>query len=198
MVGFIEVVGDVLLAQKGPLKEFELIQLLQEPPYSVIDKTALRSELSLFRTHFLVFHALYRLRDQWREEGLFDVHIDALHIQLLPLQASSKDAEQFPDRDDKLRRYYLDWDEFSATTEADVSALLNSFWQGMAGQPLLSEEQREIALERLELTSMPESKAELRRSYLRLVHRYHPDKGGTEQQVNAVIEAYQLLVQQLP
>lgn len=197
IVGFMEAVGDVLLAQRGALKEFELIQLLQAPPYSVIDKKALRSELSLFRTHFLLFHALYRLRDQWREEGLFDLHIDALHIQLKPLQDSRSSATTGIERDDKLRRYYLNWDEFTSTTEADVTELLNSFWQGIAGVPSISEAQQKAALDVLKLEAMPESRSVLRRHYLQMVHRCHPDKGGSSEQVEQVIQAYQVLAQQL-
>ena len=58
------------------ISEFDLIALLKRPPYSLFDEDALRDPLMLFQTHFLVFHALYKLQIKWREsgEGRLDIH----------------------------------------------------------------------------------------------------------------------------
>ena len=64
------------------VSEYQLISKLKNPPYSVFDDEALRDPLVLFKTHFVLFHALYCLRNQWRMSGIGELDIHALNIQL--------------------------------------------------------------------------------------------------------------------
>ena len=127
------------------ISEFDLIALLKRPPYSLFDEDALRDPLMLFQTHFLVFHALYKLQIKWREsgEGRLDIHTtkillrDDIQPQNIPLQ--NKDATQAQTHLaglDPLASYYLNLDNLKGTSEADVAALLDDFWRQMAGQKL--------------------------------------------------------------
>ncbi|MDY6883511.1 MAG: DNA-J related domain-containing protein, partial [Pseudomonadota bacterium] len=73
------------------ISEYALIELLKKAPYQFFDEDALRDPLILFKTHFVLFHALYQLKRDWRErnEGELDIH--ALNISLKPIDKS--DAE---------------------------------------------------------------------------------------------------------
>ncbi|WP_157957837.1 DNA-J related domain-containing protein [Aliidiomarina celeris] len=189
----LEVVADILLKRQQPITEFELIQTLQQPPYQFFAEDALRSELSLFRTHFILFYILYRLRDTWRTQGLFDLEIDTLAIRVVPLAAAVNGLA----REDKLRAYYMDWQNLEGTTALDVEQWLNAFWQRFTEKgyrpKAITENDIQQSMQVLALTNMPQSRAELRRHYLKLMHQYHPDKGGSGQQVERFIAAYETL-----
>ena len=63
------------LFQRG-VSEYELIEILKKAPYQFFDDASLREPLMLFKTHFIVFHALYQLKRRWIEqgEGVLDIH----------------------------------------------------------------------------------------------------------------------------
>ncbi|RTE87546.1 MULTISPECIES: DNA-J related domain-containing protein [Gammaproteobacteria] len=183
-------VETILLAQVGSLKEFELIQKLQSPPYEILSKKALHGELSLFQTHFLVFHCLYKIRQQWRKEQFLDLNIDALDIRLMPYDAGQSGLVV----EDKLEKYYLDWDEWEKTTQADVESLLNQFWSGFIEESRPPSVSKDDALVTLSLEALPSKKSELKDAYRRAIHRTHPDKGGSAEEAQAVQLAYESLL----
>ncbi len=133
------------------ISEYALIELLKKAPYQFFDEDALRDPLILFKTHFVLFHALYQLKRNWRErnEGELDIH--ALKISLKPIDKS--DAEQNDGaklrgkvitEPDKLAEYYLDWSNFEKTDRDSVETLLNGFWQRMAGLRTANYQQSDI------------------------------------------------------
>ena len=81
-----ELLVDVLSTQKAlfinGISEYALIELLKKTPYQLFDEDALRDPLMLFKTHFILFHALYQLKQYWMEqnEGVLEIH--ALGIKL--------------------------------------------------------------------------------------------------------------------
>lgn len=136
------------------VSEYQLISKLKNPPYSVFDDEALRDPLVLFKTHFVLFHALYCLRNQWRMSGIGELDIHALNIQLSAptsscdsayksfqksSQKSSQDSSDDNDEPenhavdahDALASYYLNWSNFEETDKESVEALLDSFWTQM-------------------------------------------------------------------
>jgi hypothetical protein len=191
-----QAISDILLAQVSPVSEFELIRTLQREPYELLSERALRGSLSLFQTHFLVFHCLYRLRDEWREEQLCDLRIEPLAIACEPLAAT--EGERLPAAADKLRAYYLDLSHFDTTSGADVDDLLASFWSG-AGHPreAIRADERSQAMVIMDLDTMPENQRQLKRIYRQHVHQNHPDKGGEAQAMHSLQWAYQVLSQVL-
>ncbi len=54
----------VLLLHPAGLSEFELIQKLEAEEQPGFEKDCLKGNLSLFQTHFFLFHSLYQLSEQ--------------------------------------------------------------------------------------------------------------------------------------
>ena len=164
----------------------------------------------LFKTHFIVFHALYQLKHSWIEqgEGVLDIH--TLDIKLNQESAHSDKNSAHSDNDkesqdkvgaiteaDALAEYYLDWGNFEKADRESVDALLNAFWQRMASGNAHTFDQEDIA-DAHALLGLPQdehvSLSVLKRVYKKALQLVHPDKGGTQQEAQDVIHAYQLLL----
>lgn len=165
------------------LSEYELLSWLQQPEQAIFAADALRDSLTLFRSHFILMHCLYRLRGQWfaRQEALLE--ISALRIQRQPWQAAH---HRLPAAADALAGYYGDLNEL-ATDRETVESLLGSFWKMMLN-PLRQEEDLQL----LEL-NVDASEQDIRLQYRRLAMRHHPDRGGDEQHFCRIQAAYQRL-----
>jgi hypothetical protein len=179
------------------ISEFEIITLLKKPPYSLFNEDALRDSLMLFQTHFILFHSLYHLRKEWREQRVGELDITATQIKLLPnfnFEAALQTA-------DPLADYYLDWQNMSNTDQAGVDELLGSFWQKMAGLDVnqaLSEDALNDALFTMQLdTTDGLTLAKLKQHYRKLQHANHPDKGGSVERSQLVLQAYTALYKHL-
>ena len=72
-----------LEAHPAGLSEYELLKRLREQNALFADFNA-REPLSLFRSHFLLFHALYLLRERLWLAQRGQLQIDPLQIVLLP------------------------------------------------------------------------------------------------------------------
>lgn len=206
------------LFQRG-VSEYELIEILKKAPYHFFDDASLREPLMLFKTHFIVFHALYQLKRSWIEqgEGVLDIH--TLNIKLNQESAHSDNNSAHSDKNsthgdnykdkesqdkvgaiteaDALAEYYLDWGNFEKADRKSVDALLNAFWHRMASGNAHTFEQEDIA-DAHALLSLPQdehvSLSVLKRVYKKALQLVHPDKGGTQQEAQDVIHAYQLLL----
>ena len=199
------------LFQRG-VSEYELIEILKKAPYHFFDDASLREPLMLFKTHFIVFHALYQLKRRWIEqgEGVLDIH--TLNIKLNQESAhsdkNSTHGDNYKDKEsqdkvgaiteaDTLAEYYLDWGNFEKADRKSVDALLNAFWHRMASGNAHTFEQEDIA-DAHALLGLPQdehvSLSVLKRVYKKALQLVHPDKGGTQQEAQDVIHAYQLLL----
>ena len=206
------------LFQRG-VSEYELIEILKKAPYHFFDDASLREPLMLFKTHFIVFHALYQLKRSWIEqgEGVLDIH--TLNIKLNQESAhsdhnsahsekNSTHGDNYKDKEsqdkvgaiteaDALAEYYLDWGNFEKADRKSVDALLNAFWHRMASGNAHTFEQEDIA-DAHALLGLPQdehvSLSVLKRVYKKALQLVHPDKGGTQQEAQDVIQAYQLLL----
>ena len=206
------------LFQRG-VSEYELIEILKKAPYHFFDDASLREPLMLFKTHFIVFHALYQLKHSWIEqgEGVLDIH--TLNIKLNQESAhsdhysahsdkNSTHGDNYKDKEsqdkvgaiteaDALAEYYLDWGNFEKADRKSVDALLNAFWHRMASGNAHTFEQEDIA-DAHALLGLPQdehvSLSVLKRVYKKALQLVHPDKGGTQQEAQDVIHAYQLLL----
>ncbi|WP_375276913.1 DNA-J related domain-containing protein [Alteromonas australica] len=191
------------------ISEFDLIALLKRPPYSLFDEDALRDPLMLFQTHFLVFHALYKLQIKWREsgEGRLDIHTTKIllrgDIQPQNIPPQNKDATQAQTHLaglDPLASYYLNLDNLKGTSEADVAALLDDFWCQMAGQKLGGPNTKDrdkacdvLKLDKQDILTLNSLKAHYRKALLKV----HPDRGGNVEEAQQVIQAYRVLLSSL-
>lgn len=175
-----------LLAQcESGTTEFELLRRLQDSGVEPFASAQLEDPLSLFRTHFILFHCLYRLQDSLRSDGS-DLDIHCLRIALVPCN-QPRDAGPHPDTFDPLRGYYLDLARLRETREDDVVAMLTG------GSSRLGElGRRREALMVLGLKD-PVAFSEVKRRYRRLVMQHHPDRGGDKLRLQEINEAFDLL-----
>lgn len=167
----------VLSAHPAGISEFELIKWLEAEGQAGFDKDCLRGSLSLFQTHFLLFHTLYRLRDELCEQGKARLDINALCIRLAPLRQDDASAI---DHHDPLRDYYLDLDNLQKTRDQDVDDLLSHFWERFIGN-----DERRQALKVLELQD-PVDWPTIKTQHRRLAMQHHPDRGGDEARLQAI------------
>lgn len=165
------------------LSEFDLLKRLEGQGDALPERTA--DNLSLFQSHFLLFHALYRLRDTLHAERRHGLNIDCLTIRLTPYGES--DAV-LPSTHDPLREYYLDLANLDETGEAEVEGLLTQFWLRYAANDARAE-----ALAVLDLQD-PVEHAEIKQRYRQLAMQHHPDRGGDKEQLQAINAAMAVLV----
>lgn len=168
------------------ISEYQLIQQLKDRHCTHIPNLPLTDKLVLFRTHFLVFNALYRLRDQLLAEQAAFLQISPLCVQLLPYQAGSSEVSEH----DPLRDYYLDMSQLSSTDEEAVEKLLASFWTRMQGG-----EEKRAALELFELTDDAQvlDFSVIKHRYRQLVSIHHPDRGGSTSRLQSINKAMEIL-----
>ncbi|MHB1372105.1 MAG: DNA-J related domain-containing protein [Pseudomonadaceae bacterium] len=176
----------LLREQPQGFSEFELIQQLKRRHCTHIPNLPLTDKLVLFRTHFLLFNALYQLRDQLWQDADGHLHITALCIQLHPYDAGTRALAEA----DPLRAYYLDLSNLRDTDESAVERLLASFWTRMQGG-----EDKRAALELFELDRLaqPLDMHIIKQRYRQLVSQHHPDRGGSTQRLQSINLALEIL-----
>ncbi len=172
------------LADGQSHSEYDLLCWLQAPEQGIFRPDALRDSLTMFRSHFILMHCLYRLQQQWADEqrALLEISALSIHCSPWPENAHSTElAEHQP-----LAQYYLDLSQLN-TAQEEVDELLRSFWQKM-----LLPEQEDQDIAELEL-SKPVTGAEIRLQYRRLAMQHHPDRGGDETRFRTIQAAFQRL-----
>lgn len=178
----------LLLLREMPdgCSEFQLIQLLKKRHSTHIPNLSLADKLVLFRTHFLLFNALYLLRDRLWQSETAHLAIDPLSVQLLPYASGVAALSEA----DPLRSYYLDLSHLRDTSEHDVEKLLTSFWKRMQGG-----DEKRAALELFELDddTQPLNLAIIKQRYRQLVSQHHPDRGGSTSRLQSINLAMEIL-----
>lgn len=170
-----------------PISEYELISQLKQQGFFPFLPPPPTPAHALFCAHFLLFNALYTLRDQlWLRQSA-TLQISPLAIQLHPYQSEVSALCKV----DPLRDYYLDLDNLHSTGEAEVDQLLSAFWKKFA-QPEQDDPARVLALAQLGL-KVPVTDEQIRRRYKALVMQHHPDRGGDEQQLQVLNQAMAVL-----
>ncbi|MBB1519284.1 DNA-J related domain-containing protein [Aquipseudomonas guryensis] len=180
-----EQVHELLRAAPSGISEYQLIQQLKQQHSTHIPHLELTDKLVLFRTHFLLFNALYRLRDRLWQSQAAHLQISPLCVQLLPWQPGSAELAEH----DPLRDYYLNLQHLRDTDEADVEKLLASFWTRMQGG-----DEKRAALELFELSSEQAlNLATIKLRYRQLVSLHHPDRGGSTSRLQSINLAMEIL-----
>ncbi len=181
---FLERVADLLQQHPAGLSEHQLLRLLQEAGYFPFLGASPWEPHALFCAHFLLFHALYRLRDRAWERREAQLEIAPLNIRWQRYRATEA-ALASPD---SLREYYLDLSNLEQTSARDVERLLASFWVRFQRQ-----DQRAGALDQLGLSD-PVDDATIKRTYRQLAMRHHPDRGGDTARLQALNAAVRVLL----
>jgi hypothetical protein len=183
--------AEILQAHPQGMSEFELLKILQDPPYTLFDKEALRDPLLMFQCHFVLFNALYLLRDRWLLEQHLCLEMVLTAIKMLPYQGGQAGLV----KRDPLREYYLDWGNFTDTNQQDVVDLIDGFWkqiQGLSTKATIPSADLVKAYDTL-LLDPDADIAQIKRQYHKLLHRVHPDKGGDTVHSQQIEHAYRLL-----
>jgi hypothetical protein len=183
----------VLLSYPAGLSEFELIKKFETEGQPGFEKECLIGNLSLFQTHFFLFHSLYQLREQLSEQLVLDqeqqyqLEISPLCTQLIPLIPLKENNGSSLADHNPLRDYYLDLNNLNEVNEAEVNQLLTQFWERF-----ISNDERRDALEELELQD-PVDWPTIKKQHRRLAMQHHPDRGGDEERLQAINAAMELL-----
>ncbi len=174
--------------------EYQLVQHLQKlgrlPPH------ALRQPLSLFRCHFLIYNALYRLQYLTHVHQRYQLSISSIQIEISTYSAPNNSHNQYLDGHSSLALFYMDTTQLNQTTEQDINRLLDQFWQ-----EYLSPDRKISALNTLEMPPKESDSIDfkaIKKQYRRLVMKHHPDRGGNAQKLIDIHQALQCLQQYYP
>ena len=180
---FIQTLQLELEKQSGGISEYDLIKLLKLYGYfDFLSQPALPHEL--FRAHFFLFHALYLIRDVYLDKKAYVLDINTLKIQLLPYYKGDYDLQE----DDKIKSYYLDFNNLEKTSEDDVYNMLASFWNKVNHF-----DNRDAALAELGLHDPVDDKT-IKQEYRRLIMLHHPDRGGDTEKLKKLNDVIKLLL----
>ncbi|MDC0662066.1 DNA-J related domain-containing protein [Marinobacter sp. SS21] len=178
----------VLRDHPAGISELDLIKTLQADPWHLLAAVDFSTPAQLYPVHFLVFHTLYRLRDQVATRG------ESLAISPLRIQLGANTTvagNGLPDTPDGLRAFYLDLSQYGLSEQA-IERLMTNFWSGRIGQPPDANELQQAARV-LGFESLPDQLDTVKRQFRRAVMRSHPDRGGDTQRIQALNEAFALI-----
>ncbi|MFZ5621899.1 MAG: DNA-J related domain-containing protein [Pseudomonadota bacterium] len=181
---FLAILREILQLHPAGLSEFDLLQRLRNDRRLTFGNERLDDPQTLFRTHFLLFHHLYRLRDELHRTRSGDLDIHALNIRL---RSTTPEAPAALARPDPLSVYYLDLANLDGTSAADIDHMLGRFWARFCRY-----DRRGEALAVLGLPADADDDAILRQ-YRRLAMRHHPDRGGERARLQAINAAMAIL-----
>ena len=176
----------VLLLYPAGISEFELIKKFEAEGQPGFEKECLIGNLSLFQTHFFLFHSLYQLGEflALNQDQGYRLEIHNLRIQLIPHKDKNSAALA---EHDPLRDYYLDLNNLKEIKETEVSQLLTQFWERF-----ISNDERRNALEELELQD-PVDWPTIKDQHRRLVMQHHPDRGCENERLQMINAAMEIL-----
>lgn len=180
----------VLEAHPQGLNEHALIKALGDVGVIEVTTQTFSDTMMLFRTHFLVYNALYELKDELIRNAHWILEISAVNIKLHPYEF----GHQLLSEKDPMRDYYLDLSALQETTEEELDDMLRNFWKKID-----IEEEKQVArglssraLKCLDLEE-PITFAEIKKQYRKLAMQHHPDRGGDPAKIQEINEAMEVL-----
>lgn len=180
---------EVLRAFPDGINEHALLKALDEKGTINLEADTFSDNVKLFRTHFLLYNALYQLRDELWQTCKGHLDITAVRLCLQTYNPASPALQQH----DPMRDYYLDMDMLEKTTQQDIETALNSFWKRLHQESIFSGGGLKAkALKTLGLSEGVSTK-EIKLSYRRLAMLHHPDRGGDAEQLQIINEAMEVL-----
>ena len=174
----------ILSGLEAPLKEYDLMLELTDRGFDGFADFGSDS-FELFRAHFVLFNALYSLRQRfvgrWRSLSGDQCTQNRIYGNADDV-SSALSLES-----DSIADYYLDWKNLHDTTREDVEAMLDSFWERFTGL--------DSRAEALEIMGLDESASagDIKRRYRELALKHHPDRGGDAEAFKKVASAMKTL-----
>lgn len=175
----------ILRQAPSELSELTLIRILQARPWNLIGDVDYSDPARLFPVHFLLFHSLYRLRDELSPQG-WKLDISPLSIRLQPTDVVG--GQGLPDHGDTLRHYYLDLNQCLVSDDA-IYRMMDAFWSGQSETSPAHDELR-TAAEVLGFEAVPTELPPVKQRFRREVMKAHPDRGGDVERVQALNHAF--------
>ncbi|MDH5631413.1 MAG: DnaJ domain-containing protein [Gammaproteobacteria bacterium] len=174
----IETLRHVVETHKSGISEHELFKILAGIE-AIPQFNADTDSITLFRAHFLLFHQLYRLRDQLLESQHAILMISPLKIQLIAYAPGHPAISEY----DPLYRFYINLDNLRSLGKQELDHMLGKFWARLAGG-----DERKRALAELGLAD-PVDDDTILKTYRQLAMTLHPDRGGEKAAFQAISEA---------
>jgi len=180
---------EVLQACPEGVNEHSLLKKLDEMGTVTLEADTFSDNVKLFRTHFLLYNALYQLRDELWKTARGHLEITAVRIQLMPYHPGKAALQEH----DPMRDYYLDIEQLEKTTQLDIETALNNFWKRLHQETVFTGGGLKAkALETLGLNEGVTAK-QIKLSYRRLAMQHHPDRGGDPEKLQDINEAMEVL-----
>ncbi|KMT65347.1 DNA-J related domain-containing protein [Catenovulum maritimum] len=179
---------DEILTDETNILESEIFSKLKQPPYQLIKPFAQDNQFLLFQQHFILYNALYKLRDIWFNQNKAHIEIGLARVSISKQITNSEALTKL----DTLRSYYLNWDNLLNTDEAQVETLLDNFWQQISIKPLVDKSDVEKAFVILEINSDANAN-EIKQAYKGLCLKHHPDRGGDQTKITEINWAWSIL-----
>jgi len=181
----------LLETSEKAVSEYTIIQHLNEQGWALSLAAADASQL--FKTHFLVYHALYQLQVEYWQEQQRLLDITALKIGFIDHHHSSN-STSLPagesvsyENHQALRAYYLDLSQLEQATTASVDELLTQFWSRF-----VASDDQVKALSLFDLPANTDSKT-VKQRYRSLAMSHHPDRGGDSEYFKQINWAFGVL-----
>ncbi|MFE8071578.1 DNA-J related domain-containing protein [Marinobacteraceae bacterium S3BR75-40.1] len=182
-----------ILRSHSSITEHQLIKILQAPPWRLLGKVVFSDPASLYPVHFLLFHVLYRLRDELVAESQETLHISPLEIQITAIHSA---GDSQVGESDPLSEFYRNLDNLTLSREA-IEQMMDDFWRGQAGMSAggSSEGSLQEACAVLEVPCPPENYKNTKQQFRRLAMQRHPDRGGSNRELQALNQAMAVIRQ---
>ena len=154
-----------------------------------------RGELNnlLFQQHFVLYHHLFVLQAQWRQEQVALLHIGYAKVMVYTVTALPDNAVALWQEQQDKAAYYLDWQNFIAMTDERLTALLDSFWQKLSLYRQNPAFDSVVIKDKWHLVENC-SVADIKRRYRQLALLLHPDRGGDKADFQSLQLEYQWLL----
>ncbi|MFC4655252.1 MULTISPECIES: DNA-J related domain-containing protein [Rheinheimera] len=154
-----------------------------------------RGELNnlLFQQHFVLYHHLFLLQQQWQQQGIALLWIGYAKVRVFPFSEPSNELPVLWSDQDEKAAYYLDWQNFIAMTDERLTALLDSFWQKLSLYRQNPAFDSVVIKDKWHLVENC-SVADIKRRYRQLALLLHPDRGGDKADFQSLQLEYQWLL----
>jgi hypothetical protein len=181
-----EYIFSILSRFESGISEFELIQEVKKERPDFFPKNCFDNNYELFVTNFLLFHTLYRMRKYLNFAKKKDMEIHFLKIQMID-SYKYEGFSHFLAGADPLEEYYSNLENLKNTTHKDIDDMLDSFWK-----KYVRYDKKKDAFLVLGLDENV-NQEDVEKRYREMVKIYHPDRGGSIEQVQKINEAIRVL-----
>jgi len=171
-----------ILRKNSETTEYKLMQFLQSEHPDFFE--ALGDSPSLYQKHFILFNALYRLRNKLIEQRK-SIIIEPTKIRVIDVDSNTSELSY----SDNLSEFYLARENLNLS-EKEVAEMLSLFWQ-----KYLAIDQKAEALRCFDLTDSTRiNKRIIKKRYAKLAKLHHPDHGGDSDEFIKIKKSAEVLL----